>query len=776
MEQGRSGEQAAVVLTALLEGFTNDGIIQGAFSILARTNLPTLIRRMDIVTFCAERRCSVIFNQRTFSDEEWFDLRSGQSARIRIEQPPEDITEHDIENLHFEDLVLLQRPTSDAWIKPPYDEIDSDQHISVELLPAIQVFEWYDTHFLLPAYIIPEPVLVPVVSTAWMQLPLWEPEIGGQNIWVYFDGSFQPTTGKAGIGIAIFVRSNHKWYQGGFFSALVPNASAYTAELHAAVIAVKALHDLLKTLMIFQAAPPEVWFCYDSLTVGNQLLGQWRCLQHPFLGRCARTLVELVEARFSVTCQGIHIRSHQGEPGNELVDTLANFAADGHVTHDFQSFFDHVLRKNFICAGEWIWILFSPEYADKWRNTKILLPAKPSTQPNEAFFPTKPCTDEDDITQTCNLSLVLATGNVLTLKGHSDTTGMCSSGPTRQESILSQLHDAKVTIFALQETRLRKLHTRQSSHFLLFVSPATAAGHYGIILGFSTRFSHGVLIDEHQQQTEIFFKQEHFSVIATDPRFLVLRVRTPILKCIVIAAHAPHTGADERDIISWWENLQSQIPCRYSDWPRILLADANARIGSFPSRHVGPWQAEMDSEKSEPFLHFLSTNDLWIPATFEHCQSGAGTTWRHSTGKWLRNDFVAIPLSWNCQLVKSFVSEDVDLSTVKEDHALAILEITTQETRTLVQKTRRQHKRAEYDIDQIYPSIFGKGYAVPWHVDVHTHAFELQQKILRQIPRVKKVNKPLKTHDVRTDLGTGTEKVLAQPDVGWHSHPTVHMA
>ena len=349
------------------------------------------------------------------------------------------------------------------------------------------------------------------------------------------------------------------------------------------MIAVKALHDVLKTLMMFQAASPEVWFCFDSLTVGNQLLGQWRCQQHPLLGRCSRILIELVEARFSVTCQGTHIRSHQGEPGNELVDALANHAADGHVTHDFQPFFDHVLRKTFIHAGEWIWILFSPEYADKWRDAKILLPAKPSTQPNKVIFPTMPCTDEADITQTCNLSLMLASGNVLTLKGYSDTTGTCSSGPTRQESILSQLHEAQVTIFALQETRLRKLQTRQSPNYLLFGSPATAAGHYGVILGFSTTFPHGVLIDEHQQQTEIFFRQEHFSVIATDPRFLVIRVRSPILKCIVIAAHAPHTGADEKDIISWWERLHSQIPSRYRDWPRILLADANLMHVSAPS-------------------------------------------------------------------------------------------------------------------------------------------------------------------------------------------------
>ena len=52
-----------------------------------------------------------------------------------------------------------------------------------------------------------------------------------------------------------------------------------------------------------------------------------------------RMFIDLVEARFKVACQGTHIHSHKGEPGNELVDALANSAAKGIATHDLDPFF-----------------------------------------------------------------------------------------------------------------------------------------------------------------------------------------------------------------------------------------------------------------------------------------------------------------------------------------------------------------------------------------------------------------------------------------------------
>ena len=159
------------------------------------------------------------------------------------------------------------------------------------------------------------------------------------------------------MAVAVFIKSSGQWYQAGFISAKVDPLGSYPAELFAAIVAAKTVHDVLKLCTMTSMEAPLVFFCYDSMTVGKQLLGDWKCTSYPLLGRCMRMFIDLVEARFKVACQGTHIHSHKGEPGNELVDALANGAAKGIATHDLDSFFQHVLCKPFIDAGEWMWFL-----------------------------------------------------------------------------------------------------------------------------------------------------------------------------------------------------------------------------------------------------------------------------------------------------------------------------------------------------------------------------------------------------------------------------------
>ena len=85
-----------------------------------------------------------------------------------------------------------------------------------------------------------------------------------------------------------------------------------------------------------------------------------------------------------------------------------------------------------------------------------------------------------------------------------------------------------------------------------------------------------------------FFQDSDFVILAADPRFLILRIKTCAFKAVLIAAHAPHAGASLDDIQSFWHRLSDVIPSKYNDWPRILLADANARVGSITSVHNWP--------------------------------------------------------------------------------------------------------------------------------------------------------------------------------------------
>lgn len=621
----------------------------------------------------------------------------------------------------------------------------ADDGVRIDMRPAIEAFEWLDTHFTLLTFIPPESIQIPSESQPWLNLPLWDLHLGGQEIWIYFDGSYQANTEQAGMAVAVFVKCSGQWYNAGFLSSIVVPTGSYTAEMFAAIAAAKTAHDILKVFATLHPDMPSVWFCYDALTVGKQLIGEWKCARNPLHGRCMRMLIDLVEARFSTVCKGAHIRSHQGEPGNELVDALANGAAHGHATHDLEPFFRQILCKSFVNAGEWMWFLFDRKYADLWTHTQVRFPSGSSTVPDVDVLKGLNSSHELPRHDVGALRLTLATGNVLTLKGTTEMKFGSIAGPTRQEGILRQLHEAGVHIFALQETRLRKAHVTQHPNFLLFSSQATAAGQFGILMGFSTVHAHGTVHESDARGgADVFFQKNHFAVIAQDPRYLIVRVRSPVIQCIAIAAHAPHSGASEQEIESWWCKLDGLIPSRYQTWARILLVDANARIGSYPSDNVGSWQAEADTAKSEPFLQFLHCNSLWLPATFETCQVGEGGTWRHNKGHWLRNDFVALPFAWNCRDVKAFVSSEVDLSTVKEDHALAIVEMTADVTPLASPRTCKIDKRTDQDSECISTLGETNRFWIPWHVDVHTHAHEIQCHLLRQIPKRVKRGRPLK--------------------------------
>eukprot|EP00435_Cladocopium_sp_Y103_P035861 s3226_g9.t1 len=276
------------------------------------------------------------------------------------------------------------------------------------------------------------------------------------------------------------------------------------------------------------------------------------------------------------------------------------------------------------------------------------------------------------------------------------------------------------------------------------ITVASQISHYGMLLGFNCKKALGYVSSADGHVQEISFKPEYISVIAKDPRALIVRVRTPVLKCIFIAAHAPHTGTTEADIAKRWHDLQKLVPAKYKGWDKILLADANARMDSLPSEAVGTWQAEEDSDKSGPFLEFLHQQSMWLPATFEAYQKGPGGTWLHNAGKWLRNDFIGIPQNWAYSVIEAYISTDIDVSTVKEDHAVAVVSIKAAGSPVAQRHTKKMIKRTETDLRPELGSWLAQPLPIDWSVDVHTHADAIQAHVLNCIPHKKTARKPLK--------------------------------
>ena len=57
------------------------------------------------------------------------------------------------------------------------------------------------------------------------------------------------------------------------------------------------------------------------------------------------------------------------------------------------------------------------------------------------------------------------------------------------------------------------------------------------------------------------------SVVCAKSRFVILRLQTPWLRCLLVAGHAPHSGHTQDEIESWWSALSAIIPRAVADWP-----------------------------------------------------------------------------------------------------------------------------------------------------------------------------------------------------------------
>ena len=550
---------------------------------------------------------------------------------------------------------------------------------------------------------------------------------------IYTDGSFtqKPEVAEdhAGAAVAAFVLQPDGWRFAGALSSSLPSATnAYVAELTAISVAVKLAYDILKIHSVFSDQQPEITFCYDANTVGQQAAGFWKCVSCPALGGALRSLVMLLDSRFGSTRHFLHIRGHNGEPGNELVDFLATSARRGSELAPFAEWAQYVSRPAFARHLEWVWMLF--DTTRHWDGSRISFQG-PMTHPSSNLLPIDENEQAFEVETPAEISLKLATCNVLTLKGHQDlATGM--SGPSRQRALLAQLQAEGILIFGLQETRLQKLHAAQDPDFFLYKSAVSPQGQGGLIAGFAKLQPYGyVAAGPHGPARHLFFKDDHFAILAFAPRYLIIRVVAPFLRLLVLVAHAPHSGQDFEEIERYWHSLDSQIPSLYRQWPIVLLCDANASVGATPTVHIGDFQAGKCEEKAVPFESFVAKQDLWLPATFEECQDGEGHTWAHTSGTRRRIDYVALPRCWQSHFCRAWVSANIDPAILREDHAAACSEIKFFSAGVAPQ-VRGEHKTLrDIDIDNVTWTRFEPG-SMPG-TDVHTHLDALQRQLVAHL-------------------------------------------
>lgn len=305
--------------------------------------------------------------------------------------------------------------------------------------------------------------------------------------------------------------------------------------------------------------------------------------------------------------------------------------------------------------------------------------------------------------------LRLATANVLTLFPQHEVAS--SFLGARAEHLASQFRDAKVHCVGLQETRCRKDGHDFFEEYHVLSASATARGHGGV------QFWISKIIPAHDVPLRI--AHEHLRIIYGDERRLFVRLRHPRLAMLFMVLHAPCCD-DEQEIQQWWSSTSALLPGQYRSWTCVILCDSNGRLGSVTSKAVGCFGAEQETLRGAAFHDWLVAQSLILPQTHVESHHGEHATWTHAEGSQGRLDFIGMSDNVPLENIRTWVSDDIDLSIARRDHQCVCADLWLPMTRSVPDRHLSMHASTE-------PPLFS------WDWDVHTHAAKLQIHLKQQL-------------------------------------------
>ena len=488
----------------------------------------------------------------------------------------------------------------------------------------------------------------------------------------YVDGSKVAGHG-VGAATACLVETEQGLALAGVIPAHVDFAThAYIGE-HAAM-----LHALLWAIQLstwhlthFPYHPLRISFNFDALNTGYQAAGWWRAHEHTEWQTIFRSLAHILEHRHgSRHIDWHHIRAHAQHPWNELVDRVAKYASM-HPTRvgNCQQWQHWLSDVTFLMAIQWIGYLEAMRAQHPHVATlhglllehPLRLPAH--HEEGNADTMGDPVTAFMDI----KIDVTFATANVLTLTTHAEAH---TTSITRQQILMKQFHDAGCHVVGLQETRHRHLRDLSNPHYHIVGSPATAAGHDGVQLWIS--------------KTLAFYtngpaaRKQNILVVAASSAFLIVKIKLQHWRCLLVTARAPHSGHGLHQIEQFWATISKHIRQLSRTWPVIFVGDTNGHLGEQATPAVGQHYPSRENTSGTAFHHWLLEQRLFVPATFpQHCDGETVHTFVSPDGdRTSRIDYIALPMQLQYDQVKTWVAEDIDITTQRIDHLPVICHMT----------------------------------------------------------------------------------------------------
>ena len=423
----------------------------------------------------------------------------------------------------------------------------------------------------------------------------------------------------------------------------------------------------------------RVWveFCYDATSAGGGVFGEMKAPSeqggtHPLeIGKLANLLRQAVAVHVPISHR--HVKGHSGHLANELCDQLAKYARRWQEDPYERilplwpaQWASHPLR-------DWIWAahVASP-----------CLPALPALESEAQRLQRVRHDTKAPVAGLSTLSLQAArveyslsfvSYNVQTLFDptapagkvkRSQGQGLFIAG--KRDLLKKQFLDKDIWAVGLQETRLPNTEVLPDKYFIMLSAAANDAGQYGCSIWFNC---HKPYASENGKRH--YLRREHIVVTTTSPRCLQVQIDAPRLTLTIAVLHGPSTPrGPTAEAQEFWAARAREWQARSDGSDIVLLADANAHLGSVPTEAVGDLDMEPENAAGEEFHSCLLAQDLFLPSTFSSMHVGPSFTWcgPGDDGAKHRLDYVVLPRAWAGFAVSSLVLQDFEALQSRQDH------------------------------------------------------------------------------------------------------------
>ena len=454
-------------------------------------------------------------------------------------------------------------------------------------------------------------------------------------------------------------------------------------------------------------------FLTDSSLAGDQAAGRIDIADITAPYRHLRAVYQALAAYLpGDTLRVGHVKSHAGDPYNELVDHVAKIAGSSNLCLPRQPV--HMPSFKHILPHLWMTVADQPDMPTLANRG---LDVTPIALPPQTLTARPAPTSKRSLSGKITLSI--ATGNVQTFyKGSEGHGGKLSY-------VCEQFTAHGLNVIGLQECRTEA----GSSLFqnVLRLAGGGDNGQLGIEIWINMAQPYF-----HIQGKPGYFTRGDFVVVSRAPRHLLVHLLNEHIDLWLLAAHAPHSGTPSSERLQWWSDLSQIVANHVMGNNLVVMLDANAATGAENGQHIFS-QDDKFSANTEAFRSFLSEHELFVPSTTDVHQGEQGTWISPVDDSLHRIDYVLLPCNWKPWCILSENLANLDFGHLG-DHTATAIQLEWIEELTLPSSTQKTKGHARQMIPQAALGDALLQYRpLQWCTDIETQVDHLNQHLLHTL-------------------------------------------